>query len=128
VTRQHEGPRAFPRGLLMLFAVVFGMAPTVGDIGSCGQSVDDLDVPTFFVLKSQYDCQRCGECGLSRPLCDQACAGTEPATLPTGCQPLVHDGEVCLNAILYASCGDFASYTDPVAPKAPSECQFCPAR
>ena len=125
---QNEGPRALPRGLLMLFAVVFGMAPTVGDIGSCGQSVDDLDVPTFFGLKSQYDCQRCGECGLSRPLCDQACAGGEPATLPPDCRPLVHDGEVCLNAILYASCDDFATYTDPVAPKAPSECQFCPAR
>jgi hypothetical protein len=112
----------------MLFAVVFGMAPTVGDIGSCGQSVDDLDAPTFFVVKGNTDCRRCNECGLTGPVCDEACNGTGPKAFAAGCQPLVHDGEVCLDALLYASCSDYATFVDPTNPRSPSECQFCPLR
>jgi hypothetical protein len=123
-----SGSRPWHRGLLMVLAVVLGMAPTVGDIGSCGQSVDELDAPTFFSLKATYDCQRCGDCGLSGALCAEACAADVPSTFPAGCQPLVHDGEVCLNALLSASCDDYATYMDSADPKAPSECQFCPLR
>jgi hypothetical protein len=112
----------------MLLAVVFGMGPAVGDIGSCGQSVDDLDPATFFAMKASDDCQRCGECSLSGTLCQDACAGTTQTAFPNGCRPLVHDGEVCLNALLSASCADYATYVNPDNPKAPSECQFCPLR
>jgi hypothetical protein len=116
------------QGLLMLFAVVFCMAPTVGDIGSCGQSAADLDPTTFFSLKARYDCDRCGECGLEGSLCEAACQSPVPTEFPAGCRPLVHDGEVCLNALLYASCEDYATYVNPADPRAPSECQFCPLR
>jgi hypothetical protein len=123
------GSRAqFPRVLAMVLFVLFGMAPTVGDIGSCGQSVDELSAPTFFSLKASYDCDKCRECGLAGLLCEQACASAISSSFPTGCVPLVHDGEVCLNALLYAPCDDYAKYMDAANPKSPSECQFCPLR
>jgi len=117
--------RAVP-GLTILLAVVFGMAPTVGDIGSCGQEVDSLDPPLFFAAKAHVDCTRCAECGLSGALCQAACSAAPPTSFLRGCRPLVHDGEVCLYALLHASCDDYASYTDESNPTAPSECQFCP--
>jgi hypothetical protein len=116
------------RGLTMLVAVVFGMGPTVGDIGSCGQPVELLDGPTFFEVKASIDCRRCSECGLAGTLCDRVCQGPEVSSFPPRCQPLVHDGEVCLHALLYAPCEDYASYMNEAGPMAPSECQFCPRR
>jgi hypothetical protein len=113
---------------LMGLAVVFGMAPTVGDIGSCAQPADQLDARTFFDIKAGLDCDRCGECGLSGKLCNRACKEPPATAFPSGCRPLVHDGEVCLRALIHASCDDYASYVNDVAPTAPSECQFCPAR
>ena len=112
--------------LTILVAIVFGMAPTVGDIGSCGQEVDALDAPTFFAMKARIDCGRCSECGLAGKECEAACAQVRRASFLPGCQPLVHDGEVCLHALIHASCDDYASYTDEANPTAPSECQFCP--
>jgi hypothetical protein len=113
-------------GLAIFLAVVFGMAPTVGDIGSCNQDVDPLDPATFFALKASIDCTRCRECELSAKPCQMACSAPPPTSFPRGCAPLVHDGEVCLHALLHASCDDYASYTDEAHPTAPSECQFCP--
>jgi hypothetical protein len=112
----------------MVLAVVFGMAPTVGDIGSCGQSPDPLDARVFFNVKAHTDCRRCDECGLSTHLCTSACDDPPAVAFPDGCSPLVHDGEVCLQALLHASCDDFASYVDDSAPSAPSECLFCPVK
>jgi hypothetical protein len=114
-------------GIAAILFVVLGMAPTVGDIGSCGQSPDDLDPTTFFTIKAHTDCSRCGECGITSKLCDRAC-GTDPlpTSFPSGCHPLVHDGEVCLRTLLAASCDDYASFVNDAAPTAPSECQFCP--
>jgi hypothetical protein len=110
---------------IVLF-VVFGMAPTVGDIGSCNQEVVPLDPAVFFDLKARIDCTRCRECGLSGQVCQAACGAPPPTTFLRGCAPLVHDGEVCLHALTHASCDDYASYTDEALPTAPSECQFCP--
>ncbi len=110
----------------MALAVVFGMGPTVGDIGSCGQQIDELDAPTFFELKARIDCDRCRECDFGGMLCNRACNGTPATAFSSGCRPLVHDGEVCLRALLHASCDDYADYTNDAAPTAPSECQFCP--
>jgi hypothetical protein len=114
--------------LIMVLVVLFGMAPTVGDIGSCGQAVDELDAPTFFIQKARYDCDQCRTCSLAGSLCEQACAAAPATAFPMGCRPLVHDGEVCLDALLYAGCDAYAKYMDPADPKAPSECQFCPVR
>jgi hypothetical protein len=123
-----ESRRKVAHGLTMMVAVVFGMGPTVGDIGSCGQAVEPLDAPTFFEIKANIDCRRCGECGLGGKLCDGACQGTPVTSFAEGCRPLVHDGEVCLFALLDAPCDDYASYVDEASPTAPSECQFCPRR
>jgi hypothetical protein len=112
----------------MVLAVMLGMGPTVGDIGSCGQQADALDARTFFIIKAGIDCKRCGECGLSGRPCDRACNQAPETAFPPGCQPFVHDGEVCLHALIHASCDDYASYVSDAAPTAPSECQFCPAR
>jgi hypothetical protein len=107
--------------------MAFGMGPTVGDIGSCGQSADDLDAATFFAVKNGVDCRKCGECGLRAKSCAGACAGASIVTsFPAGCRPLVHDGEVCLRALLAASCDDYAAFQNDAAPTSPSECQFCP--
>ncbi|MET0595116.1 MAG: hypothetical protein ABW133_20620 [Polyangiaceae bacterium] len=123
---RHEPPRKAVSALTIVVAVVLGMAPTVGDIGSCGQEVDALDAPTFFAMKARLDCTRCGECGLSGQECAAACGQPRRTSFLPGCHPLVHDGEVCLHALIHASCDDYASYTDETNPTAPSECQFCP--
>ena len=127
----HPGPRPTAdrrsfHALTILLAVVFGMGPTVGDIGSCGQDIDALDATTFFVLKARIDCTRCGECALAGKECDKACSSAPATAFLPGCHPLVHDGEVCLHALLHASCDDYATYVDETRPTAPSECQFCP--
>jgi hypothetical protein len=81
---------------------------------------------TFFAIKARLDCARCGECGLSGTTCQTACSAAPPTSFFSGCRPLVHDGEVCLHALIHALCDDYASYTDETRPTAPSECQFCP--
>jgi len=47
-------------------------------------------------------------------------------SFPERCLPLVHDGEVCLRALLNASCGDYSQYMSDDSPTAPTECNFCP--
>ena len=121
-------PRRLPLGWLAL-ALFFTAAPTAGDIGSCGQPPDDLDAAKFFGSKQATDCRRCGECGLDTKACERACApALEQSAFPTGCWPLVHDGEVCLDALGAASCKDYAKYLADDAPTVPTECDFCPAR
>ena len=113
---------------VMTLAVALGIGATVGDIGSCGQRADPLDARTFFYIKAGVDCERCRECDIKGATCDRACTEMPATSLPAGCRPLVHDGEVCLRALIHASCSDYASYVSDSAPTAPSECQFCPAR
>lgn len=115
-------------GLAIALAVFLGMGPTVGDVGGCGQEPQDLDPLTFFDIKAGVDCDRCAECGLRGRTCDRACKDPPAKAFPQGCRPLVHDGEVCLRALIHASCGDYTSFMDDTAPTAPSECQFCPNR
>ena len=121
-----RGPGRGVGALTVFLAVVFGMGPTVGDIGSCNQDIDALDPVSFFALKASIDCSRCRECALSGKQCEAACSAAPATSFLPGCRPLVHDGEVCLHALLHASCDDYASYTDDSRPTAPSECQFCP--
>ena len=113
---------------LGLLALLFCTAPTPGDVGGCGQSPAELDPETFFASKANIDCQRCEECSLTRLSCQNACNHPEsyPSTFPENCVPLVHDGEVCLRALMHASCDDYASYMSDGAPSVPTECNFCP--
>jgi hypothetical protein len=113
---------------LALLALLFCTAPTPGDIGGCGQKPQELDPGVFFASKEAIDCQRCGECGIESKACRDACQSpdTYPTTFPERCLPLVHDGEVCLRKLQYASCGDYASYMSDVSPSVPTECNFCP--
>ena len=113
-------------GLTIAIFAVFGVGATVGDIGSCGQSSDELDPVTFFGIKQQTDCDKCNECGISGARCVEACKGAPATAFAVGCRPLVHDGEVCLRALIAASCDAYAPYMAEVSPTAPSECQFCP--
>lgn len=104
-------------------------APTPGDIGSCGQAVVELDEQRFFFEKLRIDCNQCAQCGLSTQRCVDACAVPLELDLyrfEEGCFPLVHDGEVCLNALLDADCDEYAPYVDDTAPTTPTECNFCP--
>ncbi len=105
-------------------------APTPGDVGGCGQEPALLDAPTFFANKKSKDCRQCQKCGLTSQACRDACDPAVPfdTEFPTDCVPLVHDGEVCLRALQYASCDDYATYMDDGAPSTPSECNFCPPR
>ncbi len=114
-------------GLAFLLLVLVA-APTAGDIGSCGQEIEDLDPGRFFEAKADVDCRRCDECQLTTQACERACAATPGAELPDGCYPLVHDGEVCLNALEAASCADYAVYVADSGGSVPTECNFCPPR
>ncbi|HEY8038302.1 MAG TPA: hypothetical protein VIF15_00840 [Polyangiaceae bacterium] len=114
-------------GFAALLALVFGAAPTVGDVGTCGTTATDLDPASFVQQRKSLDCQRCTECGLTTQACQTACDPSAPSDVawPPTCRPLQHDGEVCLRALQAASCGDYASFESDVAPTVPSECDFC---
>ena len=118
------------RGKLALAFVVliFCTAPTPGDVGGCGQAPAELDPPTFFTSKARLDCKRCDECRLVSGACQVACEAPEryPVAFPDRCVPLVHDGEVCLRALLHASCADYSGYMSDRSPSVPTECNFCP--
>jgi hypothetical protein len=118
------------RGSLILvaaLALVFGAAPTVGDVGSCGSVASDLDPGQFAGDRKKVDCQRCSACGLTTMTCQNACDPNAPSPTgwPSTCHPLVHDGEVCVRALLASSCRDYAAFVDDVAPTVPTECDFC---
>jgi len=108
-------------------ALVFGAAPTVGDVGACGQQAVDLNMQLFASARKTNDCQRCTACGLATRTCTSACDPRSPSTAgwPSTCHPLSHDGDVCIRALQAASCGDYASFVDDSAPTVPSECDFC---
>lgn len=126
----HSGRRTGTRTrrLATVLAVLLCAAPVPGDIGSCGQPIQRLDAGRFFSAKKVVDCRQCTECDVPTRACEEACDGdAKPASsFPTGCVPLVHDGEVCLRALLYASCDDYAGYMDDQSPQVPTECNFCP--
>ncbi len=122
--------RVRPRelGRLALVALFVLVGPTPGDIGSCNEAPDDLDATKFFDTKQQIDCQRCTECDIITATCLKVCMPLTGGTFPTGCYPLVHDGEVCLDALLAASCGAYKSYVADQGATVPTECDFCPPR
>ena len=115
---------------LGLLVLGFCIAPTPGDIGGCGQTPEELDPGVFFATKKNIDCERCRECGLRTERCAEACESTAPieTEFPEGCVPLVHDGEVCLRALMIASCDDYRRYAADGESNVPSECNFCPPR
>lgn len=107
--------------------VVICAAPTPGDVGGCGQPRQALDEEVFFATKNAIECERCTECGLTTNRCTQACnADSGGRRFPEDCQPLVHDGEVCLRRLLDVGCDSFRAYVDDRTPAVPSECEFCP--
>lgn len=111
---------------LMVIAWLFTAAPVAGDIGSCGQAAEDLDAGKFFQAKADVDCERCADCGFTTDACVTACSAPPERSFEVGCYPLVHDGEVCLDALRAASCGEYRGYVDDEAPLVPTECNFCP--
>ena len=116
------------RTLFAMLLAVFVMAPTVGDIGGCGGSSDRLDARKFFTERYRVECAMCRECGYTTIACRRACdrRTVAPSTFPDGCEPVVHDGEVCLRALETLDCDGFADIVDP-QPIVPTECDFCPA-
>jgi len=125
-------PRRWEILLLSAVLLPFVIAPTPGDVGGCGEEAQLLDAPAFFRSKTDTDCDRCKDCGFVSSYCSKACdpATVLPNSFNEGCFPLVHDGEVCLRALQYASCSTFADYArdDPSTRSAPSECNFCPVK
>ncbi len=122
VRRQTSVRLLFVLGLGALCA-----APTPGDVGGCGQHPEVLDGPIFFERKRELDCQKCGDCRFDSEFCGDVCSpATVAAEFPTGCVPLVHDGEVCLNAIDAAGCDEYEDYSKDQGRLSPSECLFCP--
>ena len=122
--------RPVSRGTLARLAVAilfFTAAPTAGAIGSCGQAPDDLDPVKFFNAKQNVDCSRCIACGLTTNACVLACEPyLDQSDFPAHCYPLVHDGEVCLNALQASSCDDYRQFMNDLTPTIPTECNFCP--
>ncbi len=113
--------------LAAVLALVFGAAPTVGDIGACGQQATPLDEALFAAQRKELDCQKCTECGFKTQTCVNACNPDQPSDVgwPATCFPLDHDGVVCIDALEAASCGIYASFVSDVDPTTPTECQFC---
>lgn len=120
---RHLKRRTVP--LLVLLALA--MAPTAGNIGSCGQEAILLGDEEFFAAKQSVDCVSCTECGLATLACQRACAD-EPVvgSFPEGCAPLVHDGEVCLDALSASSCDEYTRFMADQGATIPTECNFCP--
>lgn len=115
------------RVVLGFVVLAFCAAPVPGDVGGCGQNAEPLDPERFFIAKANADCDRCRDCGLETTRCTQACGpGLVESEFSEGCVPLVHDGEVCLRALLEASCDDYRTYVRDLSPSAPTECNFCP--
>ncbi|KYF93972.1 hypothetical protein BE17_22185 [Sorangium cellulosum] len=112
-------------GVAALLLLV-GIAPVVGDIGSCGQAPEELDPYKFFALKAQIDCAQCEACGLRSRACDAACGFEGALEFPPGCYPLVHDGEVCLHKLQMEGCDAYRAYVADERPSTPTECNFCP--
>ncbi|MBK7396261.1 MAG: hypothetical protein IPJ34_08160 [Myxococcales bacterium] len=115
-------------GLVMVLSVL-AAAPTVGDVGGCNEQADALGPEKFFTARLESECMQCRACGLETLAgCRRACdlKTKVPQTFPTGCRPLVHDGEVCLRAIEALSCEAFADVV-AASPIVPPECDFCPA-
>lgn len=106
---------------------LLAMAPTPGDVGGCGSDAELLDRASFEATRKLQDCRRCTECDVRGERCARACDTAAPSDIdvPTSCLPLLRDGQVCIRALDAASCADFATYVDDVAPRTPSECQFC---
>ena len=113
---------------LALAILFFTAAPTAGDIGGACSAQNDLDPVKFFEVKQSTDCARCLSCALTTQACEKVCT-TPPAlsAFPYGCEPLEHDGEVCLDALQSASCGAYAGYMADVGGTVPTECDFCSA-
>jgi hypothetical protein len=115
-------------GRLALIALFVLVAPTPGDIGSCNEAPDALDPAKFFLTKQEVDCQRCTQCDIVTQTCKRDCTVLQGGTFPAQCYPLVHDGEVCLDALLAASCSAYQSYVADERATIPTECDFCPPR
>jgi hypothetical protein len=126
-TSTRPGPPRLDLVRAAVVALLFTAAPVAGDIGSCAQEAEDLDATLFFTEKEEIDCRRCEECDIATGPCVAACSpGIQTEFLP-GCYPLVHDGEVCLNALDAASCSDYTLYMADSGGFVPTECNFCPA-
>jgi hypothetical protein len=124
--------RARHRSLLLrlavaLLATLFCAAPVPGDVGGCGRAPSSLDATQFFDEKAALDCVRCTECEITSRACDVACdRDAEPRSLPRGCDPLQHDGDVCLRRLVDATCDEYEAFLRDEAPETPTECNFCP--
>ena len=113
--------------LAALLAAIFGAGPAVGDVGGCNEPARPLDEGVFSRARRSVDCRRCVECGLATARCQAACDATQPwdVAFPPNCAPLRRDGEVCLDALLAASCADYARYVSDDERVVPGECAFC---
>lgn len=120
-------PRSCARRWLLLGLSLLCLGPTPGDVGGCGQNLEDLDAEAFFAARRQVDCDACRQCGLSTRRCTAACEGEGKSSFPELCYPLVHDGEVCLRALRHSSCDDYRGFVSDVGATVPTECDFCPA-
>lgn len=114
------------RAVVGFVVLAFCAAPVPGDVGGCNQRAQELDPEAFFAIKGGVDCEKCLGCSIESDTCDRACAGDVDTALPRGCVALVHDGEVCLRALLDASCDDYRGFVRDEAPTTPTECNFCP--
>lgn len=126
MTRRQPTRQGVAIGFVVGVLGVLCMAPTPGDVGGCGTTVTELNVDNYAYARKQIDCDRCNECSLHTTRCVHACDPNAPpdTSLPTTCRPLEHDGEVCVRALHYASCSDYATYVTDT-PSIPSECDFC---
>src|SRR5262249_23333631 len=116
LTMEREKEKSLGRpsiGFVIVLAIL-AAAPTVGDVGGCRAQVEPLDATKFYTQSLELTCSRCDECGILAPRCKNACDRNHivPHTFVNGCNPVVHDGEVCINALEALSCSAFDDYVE----------------
>lgn len=124
-----RGAKAVEVVRLAFILMAFVAAPVAGDIGSCGETLQELDAQKFFSAKESIDCEKCQSCSISTSACERACDfAPNQTSFPDDCLPLVHDGEVCLNALEASDCDNYRRFMSDLVPTVPTECNFCPPR
>ncbi|HMY19026.1 MAG TPA: hypothetical protein PKA58_22025 [Polyangium sp.] len=122
-----KGRRRLATLPLTAILLLFVAAPTVGDIGSCGEQPVELDPKAFFEKKAALDRERCRECAIQSAACTRARDPKQtPTEFPKGCYPIVHDGDVCLRALEATDCSEYATFVADQGATIPTECNFCP--
>lgn len=117
---------------LLIFALVFAVGPAPGEVGGCGDVIEETDALQFCIDVMTYNCVRCQGRGViaDEPACQSArtticesaawpiIPGSEPVEF---CQPNIIQTDACIDQLSVV-----ANVTVPQSEI--EQCNVCPAR